>query len=387
MKIRNLKSLGLKRPQWTASILMALAFVACTCAKPTVADSPVRKHGKLPTMTLVHTLTFQKAGHDTSVEAFFTADGKSLICDAIFHPAANGAIRRSDGITIMKFNVLSGRQEKTVMQGGTFDTTGLSDDGRYLLARNVTIHDDVWFNEDETVEIATGRVLHEESNEDNGYGTSALSPDGKLVAISTMRGYDPVVEIRNALTGHILRTLRMNAPTPPANVVFSPDSRRIAVAIDEPDAMGLPPGETYVWDDATGQVIYHQDHTWAYPLFYVGGGEELVCDNDVIYLAHRPYHMEQMFNVDGRKREDCIGPFGSKGHLVLIDRYNATENRLLDNYEVWDVVRRRMVKAWRSPMCHEEVLAVSPDGHWLATSGDYRTPLVKPNVLHLYRVP
>lgn len=339
-------------------------------------------------MTLAHVIEFRKPGYKAYVGAQFTDNGRFLICDAQFAPV-NAEPKPTDYGTVSLWNVKTGSQVKSIYRGQSSSPTGISHDGRYLLLRHGRLVNGEYSYWDILIDVRTNRVLRKIVGKDHGDGTSALSPDGRIIAVSTERGDTPILELIDAATGQVRHRIEIGAAVTVGCIAFSPDGELVAGSTQQWTHSGDPDdliGDLYVWNARTGRAVFHKGGTWSDPLFFLGP-DKLVCENGLVNLAHKPVRVVQVFNRGSQRRQNCIDPFGNLGHLVLIDHTNRSGNRLLDNYEVWDVVRKRMVKAWRSPNGHEVALSVSPDRCYLATTGDYRTPTVDSSVIHLYRIP
>ncbi|WP_406488118.1 helix-turn-helix domain-containing protein [Streptomyces phaeochromogenes] len=124
------------------------------------------------------------------------------------------------------------------LTGGTepVDSIALSPDGHTVAANSRDGKVRIW-------SLPGGRLRHTIAGYDSGE-VAAFSPDGRTLAVATVRGADGMIGLLDPVTGKELRALSV----PDGSVrgmAFSPDGRTVAAA---------SPAAVRVWDVATGRT-------------------------------------------------------------------------------------------------------------------------------------
>ncbi|MGW3934389.1 nSTAND1 domain-containing NTPase [Streptomyces phaeochromogenes] len=124
------------------------------------------------------------------------------------------------------------------LTGGTepVDSIALSPDGHTVAANSRDGKVRIW-------SLPGGRLRHTIAGYDSGQ-VAAFSPDGRTLAVATVRGADGMIGLLDPVTGKELRALSV----PDGSVrgmAFSPDGRTVAAA---------SPAAVRVWDVATGRT-------------------------------------------------------------------------------------------------------------------------------------
>ena len=341
-------------------------------------------------LKLVRTFPLQIPSGAANTRAWFTGNGRYLICTAAFETPRGAANNRDFTFIWDSKRRRMSSWTKPVKLASYNSINGISRDGSIILDR-VEDNADSTSHVDYLSGTFSGRIVTKvQRSESAKEGTSALSPDGKCLAISTEYKVEPVVEILDGATGKLLRRLTLDSVAPGV-MTFSDDGRYLAASTEQFARDVKYDSDLYVWQVSTGKRMLHQAETWSDPLFFLSQ-HRVFCELGWFDFGRRK-RSRQVFNFDdgrrhrrSRQRVHVICRFGNRGNLVLVDHVQRGGLNYVGDYEVWDVVRGRRVQRLHPPKRHETVLDVSPDRRWLVSTGGDFTPRVSSTEVRLYRI-
>jgi WD40 repeat protein len=217
-------------------------------------------------------------------------------------------------------------------------------DGKKLLIARVDQHMHL-----EVRNASNGKLLR--SFGEVSWGSGALSPDGRLIAMET----SGKASLREVSSGKLIRSWNTNVPI----VSFSPDSKLLAEGNvgDNPD-----PGTVRVRDVSTGQVKWsHTDY--AYTVGWAANGKLLVT------------HGGRVWNVGtGNLVHTQQARFGMDNIATTPGGYLAAsytvKSEIAYDIELWNIKSGRVYHKipWRNEDGHIGGVSFSHDGKVLAVS-------------------
>ena len=239
-------------------------------------------------------------------------------------------------------------------------TGAISPDGKYIATGGSIIRDT------EISSVADKRVVRELSINSGNVLAVAFSPDGRFLA--TGRGFmvhmphNESVNIWDAQSGKLIRNLP--GPVGPKKIennasalAFSPDSRLIAVGYFPQDNRN----SVHVFDVETGKRlrVMHPSNLSDRFLSFLDGGQYLGFEDDG-------------FNIHDVRTGKRVQQFGKPGFYALRPdgRYVAMRSNTEQKLRILDRKTGREVRVLDTGKGYYRVLAFSPDGRYLAVSGD-----------------
>jgi WD40 repeat protein len=162
------------------------------------------------------------------------------------NPAAIPSPRMGKGGTVKIWDAEKGQQVLLLKaHTNAVNSVAFSPDGKRLATAGLDQTVKVW-------DADTGKQLLSLKGHRNIVVAFAFSADGKRLASGSL---DKTVKVWDAVTGQLLLTFEGHTYYV-NSVAFSPDGKRLASASGGFDAKNKPlPGETKVWDAATGQEL------------------------------------------------------------------------------------------------------------------------------------
>jgi RNA polymerase sigma factor (sigma-70 family) len=216
-------------------------------------------------------------------------------------------------------------------------------------------------------DAVTGKEVRTVEDVPDYWDCLALSPDGKLLALSgSILSSGPRqewVSLRDAGTGREIRRFAKGQDTR-YQIAFSPDSKSLATASN---------GSVMLWDVTTGKKqaelsglggrVYCLAYSPDGKLLAAGGEGKTVRFFDPATgkevgqcLGHDQHVSDLAFSPDGKT-------------LVTASYIEPKENQQLGVLKLWDVAERTEIAQFEKPGGHVMRVAFSPDGKTLASAG------------------
>jgi WD40 repeat protein len=238
----------------------------------------------------------------------------------------------------------------------------ISPDGQYIATGGTIIRDVAISN------VAEKRIVMKLAIDSGSVRALAISPDGRYLAsghgfMASLKHNDSV-DIWDMQSGKLARKL----PGPVAAgkyenevtaLAFSPDSRHIAVSFTEQQKEG----SIHLFDVVSGErlQIMHSSSAVSGSLFFFGDGK---------YLGSQEYGGN--FNVYETGTGKQVQQFSQHGaYAVSHDgRYLAAGLNSEERLKIFDLRTGQVVKVLGASRKAYRIVAFSPDGRYLAVSGD-----------------
>jgi WD40 repeat protein/DNA-binding SARP family transcriptional activator len=304
--------------------------------------------------------------------------------------AADGDLMTTDGPDAVIIDLETGDEVQRLSghADGIFNAV-LSADGRTLATNSLDRSTRVW-------DVTSGRELWSESGEGYEPVGVAISPDGRLVAITSLPGDGPhTLDLRDLASGRLIQRVEVQGAV---GLNFTPDGRLLAAAgVTGVTIYRVPDGEVEVHIDTSpfpmtdvafspdGQhlvaggfdrlaTIYALDGTVVLRLFgHEGNVEGIAYSRDGTRIAtsgidgtarvHDATTGEALLTLAGHGGAVINVDFSPDGSLLATAATDGTAR-------VWDV-RPEGDREWltitRQPALIDVTL--SPDGSWVGTSG------------------
>lgn len=191
----------------------------------------------------------------------------------------------------------------------------------------------------------------------------AWSPDGKYIA-----GGAAVVEIWDAGTGKLVRSLSNTSVFGPTDLQWSPDSKRLAIGLD--NNLGAQ-----IWSMTTGKMLlsYHSP-TQLHTLAWSPNGQ-FIASGDVNGIV-QVWNAETGAHVT-TYRGHTKGT-GISGVCWLPDGQRVVSGSRDGTVQTWNATTGKKLFTYRDPSGDVEAMAVSPDGSYVVTGGiDHKERIAK----------
>jgi WD40 repeat protein len=209
-------------------------------------------------------------------------------------------------------------------------------------------------------ETAAGKEIWKKPLPNRMPGDFTFSPDGKLLALILI-AESQGVELWDAATGKLLRTLEHPKNTGIARVAFAPDGKTLATATGD---------RVFLWEVATGkeQARLEGKIGWSVGLAFTPDGKALVSAS-----ADTRAHI---WDIEKRKLRFSLGrPLDVAGASLALspDGRTAAVGTHYSKIHFWDVATgKELFSEFQGPDSRIRCLTYSPDGRLLACGGDLR---------------
>jgi WD40 repeat protein len=294
-----------------------------------------------------------KERHHTGLPAFapavaYSPDGH-VIAEAFEDPESNGVVLLLDAAALKVVRELKGVR-------GT-EALAFSPDGQTLATAGAGHTIRLW-------QVATGQEIRPTAGHPGPVTTTALSPDGKLLA--TCSNFDATIRLWDTATGREVRRLD-GSRTGVDEVTFSPDGRLLASAAWEQPV--------HLWDVATGALLHRlTDHP------SLGAYLRFSGDSRLLATAGQESAVGLWDCATGKLvRELTAPPQGiaslqtfNDGRLLGVERSDPDEDAETA-VTLWDLSDNRVVRRFAGHRGLVNGSALSPDRRSFATRGTDRT--------------
>jgi WD40 repeat protein len=325
------------------------------------------------------------SGHtDSVVSAAFSADGKWLVTGSkdntarvwevatgkqIFLLSGNsdsvGSVAFSpDGTkvltgsnTVRLWNINIDKQQITFSAPAGITTSALALDGETILVGDANGNTGLW-------DLNTGKLLHTFPKDSHDVKSVAISPDGKMVALSFRSGPKGVdVNLFDPSTGKLLSTFTNDSSLQPfiGTLSFSADNKMLLVGYFDNNAR--------LWDVSSGQelrLINGSDNSnFSGVLTLSPDGNLVVLDGGKLWW-NISTGMKVAF-PDAMSGNRVV--FSADGSLVAIANFNRSVS-------VWKVASQQLINTFSGHTDQVTSLAFSPDDRLLVTGSADKTAQV-----------
>lgn len=191
----------------------------------------------------------------------------------------------------------------------------------------------------------------------------AWSPDGKFIASGAVS-----VEIWDAATGKLVRSLSSTSVFGPTDLQWSPDSKRLAVGLD--GNLGAQ-----IWSMTTGKMLLsYRPPTQLRTLAWSPNGQ-FIASGDVNGTI-------QVWNSKSGARVTTYKGHtqgtGISGVHWLPDGQRVVSGSRDGTVQIWNATTGKKLFTYKDPSGDVEAMAVSPDGSYVVTGGiDHKERVAK----------
>lgn len=315
--------------------------------------------------------------HPGDVDDFvFGADGRTLLCasEAPQQQQLNGEMQAKVYLTY--WNVASGKTVRriTLRRTHSVERMALSPDGRMVAVSTYAYSGRDPANERVTVlDTRTGRELHVYAQR---RGCLAFSRDSRSLAIGDYaQDTGPAVFLYDTRTWRLHRTFAGFHYGTPQAVAFSADGTLLASL-----SVGTEGGaELVVWDARTGKRLrwFEDDDRFdttdnGLVLSFVGDGRTLMVGSRLLDFTQpksRPKRFVPPSDIG------VVAVYTGNGDVAVVDAANYGSIEVLPvtgPLKLWDIRGRKWVGKWTGFTGAFYPIAISPNGEFVATGGTGR---------------
>ncbi len=258
-------------------------------------------------------------------------------------------VTAGDDSTLRLWNIASGQLLRTSsedpLETGVILSASWSPDGLQLVLGGRDSSIKVW-------DVAQWKELYILQGHEKPVNAVGWSPDGRRLASGSS---DETIRIWDLLSKRVVQTLESpqleGQPHPIKTLAWSPDGSRLAVG-------SAQYGSVQVWDPLTGQIVWTADYLSVPKVAWSPDGKLLAGAIEA--------HPLVIWEADGHESEesDCQGIDASwlpTGVYLLSGGTNGIC--------VWDT-QKREASVFASSIDSTSVMALSPNGRWLALTGE-----------------
>jgi WD40 repeat protein len=270
----------------------------------------------------------------------------TMSADGHFLSAQN---RDDNGVSV--WDLKSGGQVKSIPGGDTnvgAAAVALSADGRILAASFSS--PDPPYRIIKVLDVGSGKIVN--SFTGLGYVTStAISPDGSLLAAGDFRGGMEVWDLRSS---QVLVSREGEVNTPSCHVAFSPDRNLLAVTGQN---------SVVVWDTAKHDWVGSLPAGWVLALAFSSDGKRLAS-------ADLNTHAISVWNLESNVPMLSIGNQPKINALAFSPDGRWLASAGVDNLvRLWDLATGNEVREFSGHGGEVTGVVFTPDVHWLISSG------------------
>jgi WD40 repeat protein len=301
---------------------------------------------------------------DNTARVWEVASGKQVLLLSGNNTQVNSVAFSPDGTrvltgsnTVRLWNISIDKQQITFTTPAGITTSALAPDGKTILVGDEDGNTGLW-------DLNTGKLLRNFPRDSHDVKSVAISPDGKVAALSLRSGPNSVdVNLYDLSTGALLNTFPNDTSLQPfiGSLSFSSDSKMLLVGYFDNIAR--------LWDVSSGQelrLINGNDNS------NFSGVLTLSPDGDLVVLDGGQIWWNISTGTRGSFPDAMSGDkvvFSADGSLVAIANFNRSVS-------VWDVASQQLVNSFSG---HSDVvtsLAFSPDDRLLVTGSADKTAQV-----------